>query len=271
MANSFEKIDINLSEELDRLEKYLINKGALDSNSGQSYYAFYEQVVKINNIPSKIEINKFKNLTKLTPNEYYENICLLNLAIVYGNQIENSKYYKLNTKIQEITSSNQEVLPSSIASVIVSILTPSDFDKPYYRAIALLTIVNTSDIETEFEREIEPKHQVDYSTVPTVSVFLNSNNKIIYNKKNISENEFKTKLYKFIKQNKNNHLIRFSAEKNTAYDFYLKVHHDISETYTKIRNEKSKEQYGKLFSALAQSAKEKIIETYPKNIEEFTL
>jgi len=267
LESSYNEIEVELNRELDELEKYLIDKGTLNSSAGQSYYDLYKQVVEINDIPNELNIDKFENLIKLKPNEYYSNICLQSLTKIDSSEITASKYYQLTLKMQEVASKG-EISPSSIANAIISVLTPSDFDNPYYRAIALLTIANTSNIETGLVRKMKPINSVDYSNQQTVSILANSNSEIIYNTKIISEKNLKNELYNFIKQNQENHLISFSSEKGTTYDFYLKVQDYISETYSRLRDEKSKELYKKSFSDLTEIEKERIMEIYPQNIKE---
>lgn len=267
LENSYNEIEVDLNRELDELEKYLINKGILKSSAGQSYYDFYKQVVEINDIPNELDIDKFGNLMKLKPNEYYSNICLQSLTKIDSSEIKKSKYYQMTLRMQEV-SSKGEFSPSSIASVITSVLSPSDFDNAYYRAIALLTIANTSNIETGLVRKMKPIKSGDYSNLQTVSILANSKSEIIYNTKIVSEKILKNELYNFIKQNQENHLIAFSSEKGTTYDFYLKVQDYISETYKRLRGDKSKELYKKSFSDLSESEKEIIMKIYPQNIKE---
>ncbi len=260
LENSYNKIGVDIYIELDKLEQYLIEKGFLSSTSGQSYYDFYKQIIAVNHMPSKLETDKLDNLLKLKPDNYYSDICLQRLTKVDSSEIKTSKYYQMVLKMQEI-SSNERISSSSVARALTSILTPSDFDKPYYRAIALLTIVNISNIEKTLVRKT-----IDYSDGQKVLILINSKNEIIYNQELVNKRQLKDKLYNFIKQNQANHLIVFSNEKGTAYHLYLKIHNCISETYIKLRNEKSKEFYNKLFSDLTNSEKEKIIKIYPQNI-----
>jgi hypothetical protein len=267
LESSYNEIEVDLNRELDILEKYLIDKGALKSSAGQSYYDIYKQVVEINDIPNELDIDKFENLLKLRPNEYYSNICLQSLTEIDSDEIKKSKYYQLTLKMQEFEST-EETSPSTVANAIISVLSPADFDKPYYRAMALLTILNISNIETGLVRKMKPVKPVDYSDYQTVSIIANSKNEIIYITKIVNEKTLKSELYNFIKQYQENHLIAFSCEKGTTYDFYLKVQDCISETYTRLRDEKSKELYKKSYSDLMESEKEIVKEIYPQNIQE---
>lgn len=267
LENSFNEIHIDLNRELEELEQYLIYNGMLNSSSGQSYYEFYKQVVEINNIPNELDIDKFDNLIKLKPNEYYSNSCLQRLTKTDSIDTVNSKYFLMTLKIQEMETTGKTSL-SSVAEVITSVLTPSDFDKPYYRTITLLAIVNTSSIETGIKKRLEPENKVNNSNSKTVSILANSKSEIIYNERIINVNIFRSELYKFIKQNQKNHLIVFSGERETTYKFYTKVQGFIFEIYSRLRDEKAKELYEKSFSNLTEDEKDIIKEIYPINIEE---
>jgi hypothetical protein len=267
LESSYNEIGVDLNNELNVLEQYLIDDGTLQSNSGQAYFDFYKRVVEINDIPNEIDIDKFENLMKLKPNEYYSSSCINNLKRIDSTEIINSKYYQMTLRMQEVVT-NGEISPSSVANAIISVLKPSDFDKPYYRAIALLTILNTSNIETGLKRELLPQKQKDYSDFPSVSILANSKSEIILNNKIVTSETLKNKLYDFIKSNQEHHLIIFSNEKGTTYDFYLKVQNQIFETYSRLRDEKSKELYNKSFSELSETENEKIKEIYPQNIKE---
>lgn len=267
LTSSFHEIEVDLNKELDEFENYLIDKGILSSSSGQSYYEFYEQVAEINDIKSKIDIDRFHNLIKLRPNEYYSNICLQNMTEIDSVEIIKSKYHQLMLTMQDVASKN-EVSPSSVANAIISVLTASDFEKPYYKAIALLTILNTSNIESGLLTKMKPIKSVDFSNHQSFLILANSQSEIIYNNRILTEQQLKTELYDFIKQYQENHQIVFSSERGTSYDFYLKVQKYIFEIYTTLRDEKSNELYKKSFSDLKESEKERVIRIYPKNIKE---
>ena len=267
LESSYNEIGVDLNSELNNLEKYLIENGILQSNSGQSYFDFYKRVAEINDNPNELDIGKFENLMKLKPNEYYLSSCLENLKKIDSTEIMNSKYYQMTSKMQEVVA-NGEITPSSVANAIISVLKPLDFDKPYYRAIALLTILNTSNIETGIKRELLPQKQIDYSDFPTISILANSKSEIILNNKIVTNATFVNELYDFIKSNQEHHLILFSSEKGTTYDFYIKVQDKIIETYKRLREEKSNELYKKSFVDLTEIEKKKVKEIYPQNIKE---
>ena len=267
LINSYSEIQVDLNKELNELEKYLVDNGTLKSTTGQSYYDFYMQVVGLNDIPGNLDIDKFDNLYKLRPNEYYAVKCLQDLTKIDSVEIANSKYFQMTIKMQEVTASG-EISPSTIASSITSVLTPSDFGKPYYRAIALLTIANTSNIKTGLVRTLKPPKSIDYSRFPSVSILANEKNEIIYNDKTINKETLRSELYSFIKQNQTKHLIVFSSEKGTTYNSYLKVQDFILEVYSSLREEKSKEFYNKSFAELTEKEKGEIVKIYPKNIKE---
>lgn len=267
LLTSYNEIQVDLNKELNELEKYLVDKGTLKSTAGQSYYDFYKQVVELNDISGNLDVDIFDNLYKLRPDEYYSAECLQELTKIDSAKITNSKYFQMTMKMQEVALTG-EVSPSTVADAITSVLTPSDFDKPYYRAIALLTIANTSNIETGLVRTLKPDNSVDYSDFPSVLIIANENNELIYNNKIVNKGTIENELYNFIKQNQANHMIVFSSEKGTTYDFYLKVQDYITEVYSRLREEKSKEFYDKSFVELTEKENDEIVKIYPKNIKQ---
>ena len=64
------------------------------------------------------------------------------------------------------------------------------------------------------------------------------------------------------------HIIQYRTDKGTTYDFYVKTLDVISNVYTKLRNEKSIEVYGKDYLELSDKEKKSIDEIYPNRLKE---
>jgi hypothetical protein len=134
LTKSYQEQQVDIRKELDELEKYLIESESLKSSSGQSFYDFYKEIEQLNDVPTTVDSKMFENIFKLTPNEFYAVECLGRLKDVDSTSLVKSKYYQMTITMQE-AESNQATL-SKTANVITSILSPSDFEHPYYRAIA---------------------------------------------------------------------------------------------------------------------------------------
>ena len=93
-------------------------------------------------------------------------------------------------------------------------------------------------------------------------------NQIILNGNNISQEVLKSTLTNFVKTNKSHHLIKFQADMETSYDFYLRVQNQIALVYNEIRNELAMEKFNKPFTELSEEQQKEIKRIYPTRIIE---
>ncbi|KAB1065939.1 ExbD/TolR family protein [Salibacter halophilus] len=266
LVKSYKEQQVNINQELDELEKYLIGSKSLKSSAGQSYYDFYQEIAELNDIPATLDYDRFENIYKLTPNEFYSANCLEQLKRLDSTTIANSKYSQMTLAIQN--AAQNEVSPSSIAKAITSVLTPSDFDKQYFRAVALLTIAYTANSDVGLQRQLKPNDNEDNATYESILVTLTEENQITLNENEISQEELKTTLTEFIKANGANHVINFRADKGTSYDFYLKIQDQIGSVYNELRNELAITMYNQIFKELTDDQQNEIKRTYPTRIKE---
>lgn len=144
IIQSYQEKDIDIISELDELEDYLIESKYLKTSSGQSYYDFFQKIIQINEIPATLDIDRFENIYKLTPDKFYNADCLEKLKSIDSTVIVKSKYHQMKLSMQK--ASSKGINPSNMARAITEVLTPADFEHPYFRATALLSIAYTSDI-----------------------------------------------------------------------------------------------------------------------------
>jgi len=266
LIKSYGEQQVDINKELDELEKYLIESKSLKSSSGQSYFDFYQEILKLNDIPTTLDYDRFENIYKLTPSKFYKVDCLEKLRSIDSAIIANSKYNQMTVAIQK--AADDEISPSNIARAITSVLSPSDFDKPYYRAVALLTIAYTASPVIGRERQRMTADNEDFSSYKVMSVSTTDKNKIVLNGYFVNKEELKSTLSGFIKSNKSNHLIKFQADKGTSYDFYLKVQEAINSVYNDLRDELAKEKFNKPYKELTENELKEIREIYPSRIKE---
>lgn len=76
LVKSYNEQEVNINQELDKLETYLIESKSLKSSKGQSYFDFYKETINLNDIPTTLDFDKFENIYKLTPNAFYSVDCL---------------------------------------------------------------------------------------------------------------------------------------------------------------------------------------------------
>jgi hypothetical protein len=154
LIKSYNEHQIDIEQELNTLENYLIKNKSLKSSSGQSYYEFYSKITELNEIPATINHKEFENIFKLSPNEYYSNDCLNKLIQLDSLNIVDSKYFKLNLALQNAAQNKKS--PANLAKAITSALDSSDFNKSYYkvkknrdRHILLKPISNWNSLRSE--------------------------------------------------------------------------------------------------------------------------
>lgn len=266
LVKSYRKQQVNINQELDELEKYLITSNSIKSSAGQSYFDFYQEIAELNDIRATLNYDRFENIYKLTPNEFYSIDCLEKLKSLDSSTIADSKYSQMTIAIQN--AAQNELSPSSIAKAITSVLTPLDFDKQYYRAVALLTIAYTANSDVGLPRKLKTNDYEDYSTYDSILVTLTEENHIILNENEISQEELKTTLIEFIRANGSKHVINFRADKGTSYDFYLKIQDQIGAVYNELRNELAMTKYNQTFKELTDDQQTEIKRTHPTRIKE---
>lgn len=266
LTQSYGEQQVDIIKELDELEAYLIESKSLESTSGQSYFDFYEKIVELNDIPATLDNDRFENIFKLTPNQFYSVHCLEELNQLDSTTIANSKFKQMTVAIKK--ADLDEVSPSNIAKAITSVLRSSDFDNPYYRAVALLTIAYSANTDKGLERQLTPNDSENNNASEPITVSTTDKNQIIVKGKEVSQEELTSILRNFIMINKSNHLIKFQADKGTSYDFYLKVQDAIKSVYNDLQDELANEKFRKTYNELNKNEQKEIREIYPFRMTE---
>lgn len=262
LLESYTKEGIDLNQELLTFESYLISVGSLKSENGQAYFDYYKEVVRLNDFPGVLDCEKLERIHRLNPNKYYTTECLEKLTRLDSIAIKNSKYYQMNIKVKEVTKTGK-INPSLVAEAILSVLLPEDFEKPYYRAIALLTIAHTSN---PLGSELAVDRNIDYSDYVSFELEITERDKILLDKSIIDTVVLENRLRDFIIENESKHIVHYKANEETSYDFYIKIYDLILDTYARIKTEKSIELFGKEFDDLSESERLIIEAKYKKNI-----
>ena len=65
-----------------------------------------------------------------------------------------------------------------------------------------------------------------------------------------------------------NHIISLQNDRGTEYQAYIDVQNELAKAYNELRNEISKEKFGKLFEALTEEQQDAVIQIYPQKISE---
>lgn len=261
---STQKVEIN--KEIDKIENFLIESKYLKSKSGNSYFEFYQNMTLDNYTQPKYNAEIFENILKLTPDKLYSKDCLQELKKIDPKIIKNSKYFEMSKAI--IDASEKEISPSNLAKAITNVLTPTDFDKPYYRIISLILITSLSSYTIEEKDKNPIEKYVEDNSIVIMEVSINSNNQIIVNEEIKSQDELKSNLKDFIKKNKANHIIKFETDNKTLYKLYVSVLEDFNAIYEVLQNELANEKFKMNFNQLNEKEQQEIKEIYPYRIKE---
>jgi hypothetical protein len=275
---SYKNKNIDIEKELDTLEADLISAGHLKSNTGSAYYAFFEEIVKRNDFSIFLNADKYTHIYQVKPTEMYSLDSLLKLKEIDSSQLSKSKTYKLSIKMKEVKASD-DFSASQVAGGIIEILSPKDFDIPYFRAISLISIAYTLKINSEYIssslQELKPllifKSQQLKAKIrenrPKMIITVTKDDEIVLNKKVISFIEMMTEVKTFIKKHGKEHWIELKNEKGTSYGFYFKVNNSINEVYDDLLNKKAVELFKKPYKSLSTSERKTINDFYPKNLK----
>jgi len=269
LTESFEENGIDLDNELDSFETYLIRNSFLGSSDGTSYYQFYQKIIALKDIPAIADPEQFAGLYSLTPDEYYSPECFSKLQALAQQEIEGSKYYSMVMAMQQAVT-DSSFSPAVVARAIASVLAAPDFDKPYYRAVALLTISYAANARSRMPARLPPfeDRETGHKRCDSLNVFLSATDEVMIGLSVTSPEEFQTRLRVFILENDSSHVILLRYDRGTSYEFYKKILDLISRIYHDIREQKAQELHGRPFDELPDPEKEKIQKTYPFHISE---
>lgn len=266
LIKSYEEQQVNINKELDELETYLIECKFLKSPTGQSYFDFFIEIVKHNDTPATLDPDRFENIYKLEPNEFYKIDCLEKLKDIDPTIIFKSKFFHLTVAIQNAALKGRT--PSNIAIAITNVLGPSDFDHPYFRAIALLCIAYTGNFGKGLAMHFKTDECEEDNDYKTITVAATDQNQIVLDGKTVRLEELKIRLSEFIQTNQSKHLIQLRVDKGTTYGFYLKIQELILAVYNDLRNDLAIKQFNKPFNELTENQQIELIETYPIRLKD---
>jgi len=141
IRDTYKNLNIDIDAELNILETDLISAGYLKSNSEEAYYDFFENIAN-GSIPSIAGGEKYLNILVVRPSELYVNLdCLEKLINLDSTKIVESKFFLLLQQMETLKMSG-DISTSKVARTIIDVLSSKDFEIPYYRALALMTIAN---------------------------------------------------------------------------------------------------------------------------------
>lgn len=138
---SYQKKEINIKAILKELEDYLIQVGSLKDRSGKSYIAFHEKALEVDSIPTRIPENLVLTISRVSYGFHMDNECRKHIRS--ASNFEQSTFKKL------IDLSKEPLPPHNITKAYgiereLSVMQPKDFENPFYKAMALISIARAS-------------------------------------------------------------------------------------------------------------------------------
>lgn len=132
--------------------------------------------------------------------------------------------------------------------------------------------------------------EVDIKKRNLMVVLINTNNQILCNGQFVEVNQLKDLVKEFIDNPFNdehkpekyevdvpyfgkrmvtkNHIISLQNDRGTEYQAYIDVQNELAKAYNELRNDVSKEKFGKLFSDLDEEQQKAVQVIYKQNISE---
>lgn len=293
------ELGVDLKKELSDFEEHLIKSGVLADNSGDSYYKIYEIIKETGDINfvfqySLLDSIKAKvNKDNVDFNELSTDCLSLAEKTYKTKKYKRSKIYQLKVGMDSIKNSAR-IDPSGIASLILTVLNPKDFEHDYYKMTVLLLLATTQDVDSGIIRklpqlsEAEEKEPINNRNLLTVYV-TTDNDSVTVNDKKESIADLTGIVEKYIKSDSTDMtmpelipinidllgdcfqsklLISMRNDRGTSYNTYIKVQDNLVAAYKNIRNEKAIEFFDLEFEELSTEQQASIKELIPLRISE---
>lgn len=146
------KQGIDVEPLIDSLENYYISQDVLIDKTGKSKFDFYKEISETGKVPTMEWHKLTDSVGQIMYFENQMNACL-NRSAIDSTAINNSVYSELMNNFHSI----KEVNPQNAAKAHIEVLTPVDFEHPYYRAHMIISFTRVFDREKAYIRSI-PKN-----------------------------------------------------------------------------------------------------------------
>jgi len=166
-----------------------------------------------------------------------------------------------------------------------------------FMLLIFFLITTSMDTDRGLARRLPPpvpKEQkdvdVDIKKRNLLIVLINSNNQIVCGDQYVDIKQLKDLVKEFVQNPYNdehkpekveedipffgkqmvtkNHIISLMNDRGTDYQAYIDVQNELARAYNELRNEVSKEKFGKVFDALTEEQQDAVIKIYPQKISE---
>lgn len=293
MVKTSSELGVDLRKELSEFEEHLIEAGVLADKSGESYYKIYEIIKETGDINFAFQyslLDSIKadiNRDNIDFNEFSTDCIKLAEKTYKTKKYKQSKIYQLKVGTDSIRNSGS-IDPSGIASMILSVLSPKDFEHDYYKMTVLLLLATTQDVDSGIMRNLPPIPEtkgiepIDKRNLLTVYVSTD-NDSVLVNDKKESIEDLTGIVEKYIKSDSTDTsmpelipinidligdcfqsklIIFLQNDRGTSYSTYIKVQNKVTDAYRNIRNTKAIEYFNIEYDRLTieqQAAIKKLI------------
>lgn len=296
-VNAAAELEIDLIKEFSDFEEHLIKTGVLADYSGESYCNIYETIKKTGDFDFAFHYSLFDSIkTRNDTIEFgeLETDCLkLAKMLRETKEFKRSQLFQLEAAMDSIKN-NQSFKASEIATSILRILKPKDFEQDYYKMTTMLMLATTHYEDSGFLRKLpkntenHEKEPVDkrnllfvHVTTDNDSVFLNSRkvsildltdivtDYIISDSKDTTMPVLMPKHIDLVGEGFESKLIiSLNNDIGTSYKTYVKVQNKLTDAYKKARNVKALEFFSLEYDKLSTEQQSSIKEMVPMHISE---
>ncbi len=253
----------SIKKEINKFEKFLIDKNILGDRSGKSYIEIYRKIIEIDDINFDINYSFRDSIQKLQTFNMDKIIdCQTNL--LNSSKFYNSKPFKLKTVLDSISEWGN-ISPSIISKGILSVLDKEDFELEYYKFKALVMLDVTNSNISLSKKWIKP--DIEQYKNP-FKIHLNGENQILVNNEIVTVQILKESLRNYEKSYKSKSVIIFKVKRNALYKNYIEIQSVITDEIEDLRRELSFEKHNVDLDKLDKVQLAEIKNIYPRKIIE---
>lgn len=295
LAGTYAGLGVDLRQELSKFEEHLINAGVLSDKSGESYYEIYKKIEISGDVNFTFQYSFIDSIKSHCDN--YEDInadCIKQAEkLKKTRKYKKSKIYQLEVAMDSILVTDN-ITVSNVASVILRILSPEDFENDYYRMSAILMLATTQDSYSGMSVKLPPITEEEQSEKTEsrniLFVFISTcNDSVMLNNRNVSIDNLADVVKNYIISDSKDStmpelipkyidligdcyqsklIISLRNERDALYMTYVNVQNQLFEAYNIARNEKAIEYFGLEFNKLTTEQQTAIKELVPIRISE---
>ena len=243
-------------------ESLLISNGLLKDNSGKSYYALFEKILREKLVDSKTNYSLIDSINGLN----YSNIIHSNKKcsdkIKSLKEYQNSNTYIFEKRMDSIKGNSE---PEEAYEIILKTLDYNDFEIDFYKLRALLLLeMNKPMTEFDNDKPEYSKRRIENS----LSIYISKENIITIDQKLTSKKEFENIVINYLLRYKGMSLISLNSSRGALYSEYVKLIDHLNSIFLKLKNKISKDRFNKKYANLTKTEKEVIENEYSFEIYE---